>query len=342
MLRSIHRPILNRRAARIVGRARALPDQVADVLQKPFRRNGDDHEPYLDQLVGSRGILVSFCNVRSVASPVLGAFDTGSRNLHVVLRCRDVAECTGFTGLAVSEEHIFAVAQLRSRASSLYVFARETLRLAGCYPLCLGQDVHSVALAPGTLFAVSTGTDEVLQLRREGATLSDEEVVWRPDPDVPRADTHHLNGLVYHDGQLVVSGFGRREGEMWTSARSGRMWELNSKCIIRDGIEHPHSPVSDISGLMYCDSRRMAVQRVDSSPQLPGYARGLCLYEGQVFVGTSEGRKVSKSTGIVNNPTGPGRVAGVCSISRLIPGLELLETTDLSSHGSEIYDLVPW
>jgi hypothetical protein len=111
---------------------------------------------------------------------------------------------------------------------------------------------------------------------------------------------------------------------------------------IGEGLGHPHS-ILDIDGtLAYCESSTASVVVGGSrSEQLPGYPRGLCRVGDRLLVGTSRGRKVSKSTGITNRAD-PGAPAGRCSVTTLaLPGLAIERVDDLDELALEIYDLQP-
>jgi hypothetical protein len=88
----------------------------------------------------------------------------------------------------------------------------------------------------------------------------------------------------------------------------------------------------------------MSVRVIDDGRQqrLPGYTRGLCYLDGKVFVGTSLGRRVSKSTGMINNIADPGATAGRGTISRLDAATFALDVTvDVGDFWYEVYDLLP-
>jgi hypothetical protein len=91
------------------------------------------------------------------------------------------------------------------------------------YPFTVGRDVHSICTDDRSLYAVSTGTDELLQLDLDGeGRVKTEQVVWKPDPQTERADLLHLNDVAVIDGRLLISGFGPRPGpNPWQDARGG-------------------------------------------------------------------------------------------------------------------------
>lgn len=296
-------------------------------------------------------ILVSFCNVTRPGWPALGLLDPATSTFHVVQLPVGLLRGAGLTGLAATERHVYAATQatnvtLRGRRPGrceLLVFDRADLRLVNRYPFRRATDVHSLWLAGETLYAVSTGTDEVVELRARGAEVDLESLFWRPEPPGPRADVHHLNAVRGRADRLLVVGFGRRGGGLWSSARDGFVVDAVCGERLASGLRHPHSLALVDGQIACCESRERAVQ-VIGGPRvgdLAGYTRGLCVVGSELFVGTSVGRRTSRSTGrsAAHASTAP---PGRCAISRLSTDrLVVEETIDLSAYGREIYDLLP-
>jgi hypothetical protein len=161
----------------------------------------------------------------------------------------------------------------------------------------------------------------------------------------PREDLHHLNAISWSDGQLLVSGFGKRSGPTWDSANEGFIYNVTRAETVASGIDQPHSVVEMSGSITYCESRKMALRsQGDKRTQiLPGYSRGLCRIGRHLFVATSLGRRVSRSTArVIGNPADLGELEGRCTISRLtVDGFAIEATTDLTAYASEIYDLLP-
>jgi hypothetical protein len=91
----------------------------------------------------------------------------------------------------------------------------------------LGRDVHSIVADAGGMYAVSTGTDELLRLSLDvdGRVVS-EEIVWRAESDGERADRHHVNDVAVSGlsswSPVSVRGQGRRPGRAHGMASFGR------------------------------------------------------------------------------------------------------------------------
>jgi hypothetical protein len=289
-------------------------------------------------------ILVSFCNVWTPGRPALGVLNTETSNFRVIQLPREVTHCYGIRGLAASERYIYAVLQETPLSPpGLLVLDHAHLSLLSHYDFRSTGDVHSLWASGDAVYAVSTGTDEVIELQLRDDVVVSERVFWRPEPGATRADHHHLNGICGWRGDVLVSGFGKKTGQLWSSAASGFIVNLSTGEKTASGIEQPHSVIALGDKVAYCESRNMAVQILGEGGvhRLPGYTRGLCLVGGKLFVGTSRGRRVSKSTGIMNHPGDPGEPGGQCGISRLsADDLEVEENIDLSAYGEEVYDLL--
>lgn len=270
-----------------------------------------------------------------------------------VLALPDVLQSSrGLTGLALSERFLFAAAPLVKDAesggsperSSLFVFDRTDLALRTRYVFEHGVDVHSIFVEGDRLWAISTGTDEVLELALDGAAVRSESVAWRPDPEAPREDRHHLNGISRVAGRLLVAGFGPRSGDGRSWGTEGFVQDIEAGLRIGPPIDQPHSVAEADGQPILCESRAMAVRSLEGrqSSSLGGYTRGLCSLEDGLLVGISTGRVVSNGAGVVNNPSDPGAAAGECSIARLSRDRwDVEEVVDATELGREIYALLP-
>lgn len=296
-------------------------------------------------------ILVSFCNLRAAGIPPLGLLNTNTSEFRVLQLPSGVPRCTGITGLAISKRYVYAAMQAivpdagdLVGQSVLMIFDRTDLKLLNCYTFQLAVDIHSLLVSGHSLYAVSTGTDEVIRMQTRDAEIVSETVFWRPQPELPREDIHHLNAINQWQRELFVSGFGKKTERLWGSANDGFIFNITRNEKVTSGLHQPHSMVAIHDGIACCESRKMAV-RVPGKPyvqHLPGYTRGLCRVGTKLFAATSMGRKTSKSTGLINNPDELGELDGNCTVSRLsIDNLELEETINLSAYSQEIYDLLP-
>ncbi|MEA4909323.1 MAG: DUF4915 domain-containing protein [Anaerolineaceae bacterium] len=202
-------------------------------------------------------------------------------------------------------------------------------------------DAHSIHATDQHLYIVSTGTDQVLRYDLNATGLEHPSVFW--EASSAHKDTHHINSIVEMDGDLYISAFGPRTGELWASATQGYIHNISRDQQVARGIYHPHSLTTRRRQLFYCDSHHGTFCSLQGPLfYLDGYSRGIVwLSDERVAVTTSIGRKVSKSTGKFMNPADPGEKAGTCSLSikEISTGNTIL-ASDLSWFGPEIYDLL--
>jgi Domain of unknown function (DUF4915) len=297
-------------------------------------------------------LLVSFCNVRTPGLPSLALVDPHSGAASLLDLPAEPAWSTGMTGLALSASYLFAVQQITPSATgtatpgppALLIFDRSDLSLLTRYVFPSAADVHSLLLEEERLYAVSTGTDELLEIELRGANVVAERVLWRPDPAGPRSDVHHLNALCRYRGELLICGFGKKAGDRWGMALDGFVTSATSGQTLASGIQQPHSVLPLGDRLLCCESRTRSLRTLPAGPTqtLPGYTRGLAYGSSRLYVATSRGRRVSKSIGLLNNPAESGVAEGSCTLSRLtLESLTVEATVDLSAFADEIYDVLP-
>ena len=297
-------------------------------------------------------LLLSFCNLSEPGSTGLGLLDVETFDFRIPRPAIKLLRCVGITGLATSEQYVYAVIQgctapeyeWTAGRSILITLDITDLSLISYYVFQQASDVHSILAEGDTLNVASTGTDEVIRLRMRGPEVVSESVLWRLDSNDSRPDLNHLNAIYNWRGELLVSGFGRKTSELWSSADNGFIININSGQKITEGIYHPHSMNEVNDTLAFCESSKGAVRFIgeDRNLILPGYTRGLCVDKDSLFVGTSMGRQVSKSTGIINNVADPGVATGKCSVSCFSTATLTLENSiDLTDYANEIYDIVP-
>ena len=232
----------------------------------------------------------------------------------------------------------------KAREPVMLVFDQSQFALELVYTFTLGHDVHSACMVGDTIYAVSTGTDEVIAVPWHGNEFGPERVVWSPEPDGPREDIHHLNAVLYLDGDVLVSGFGAKAGARWASAHQGFIYNVTSGEMVLQGIDQPHS-LFDLDGKIgYCESRRSTVRVVGDSRSLilPGYSRGTARVGEHLFVATSVGRSTSANNeSTVDNPAVGGVPAGRCTVSLLsVRDFRVEQTIEIAPAASEIYDLL--
>ena len=294
-------------------------------------------------------ILVSFCNVKNAAVPRLAVFDPDDETLAPLHLADSIPQGMGATGLIADAQYIYVSTQIaqslkKQTGRYLLTFSRTDFSFHSAYSFRQASDVHSLCWFNGKLLAVSAGTDEIVELEVNAGEVQSETVHWRIDPDGERADRHHLNGICAVGDDLIVCGFGRRSGDLWSTAMDGFLFDVNRGQRIVSGLYQPHSVTPVSSAIVYCESRKMSVRRcrLDQAQTLSGYTRGVCEAGGYLFVATSAGRKESRSTSeFVENFSESESGCREITINRLDPEtMAVLDTTSFNSQGQEIYDLL--
>ncbi len=296
-------------------------------------------------------ILITFCNtIDTPGYPNLGVIDIETKEFKIVELPPEISQ-TGMLGLAMSSKYLFAGLQhIKGGAEgydsppALLVFDIKDCKLVSMYPLTLVKDIHSFLLLPDekTLYIVSSGTDEIIRLHLEDATVTSEEFYWSPSLQNERKDTFHINSVYGHRNDILVSGFGVKEtADDWNSAHDGFIYNVTRGKEIISGLEQPHSIAVIGNQIAFCESRNKKLRFVgdERSLGLPGYARGLCHHEDRIYAGTSASRKKSKSTGkaMIGTAISPGG----CTISQISGDtLAIQYAWDLNEYAVEIYELM--
>jgi hypothetical protein len=293
-------------------------------------------------------LLVSLCSRTDEAPGSLLVLDTAP--LQIIEAARIVDPAFGTFGLSVSPSTVYSVFDRgrptpdQPERSELRALDHGSLQDRWQYPFTVGRDVHSICADGRSLYAVSTGTDEVLRLDLDGeGRVKTEQVVWKPDPEAERADLHHLNDVAVIDGRLLISGFGPRPGpNAWQDARKGFVRSTSDGTVVLGPLYHPHSICDLGSGeFAVCESprRRVVTNKNRTSSPLPGYARGLCLAEGKLYVGTSRNRHPSEPLSILpyRGDYGDQGLAAICELD--LATLDVERIIELSPHGREVYDI---
>lgn len=291
---------------------------------------------------------VSFCNVPSKTTSVLAVLDTSTGVCNEISIPGVSPKCRGATGLALTDDLILAVIQVpesgQSGVPEVVAVDRARLAMRWIYRFQRGRDVHSICANGDAIYAVSTGTDEVVSLRCGPSGPTSEDVVWAPSPQEAGNDVHHLNGIGCKDEEILIAGFGRKTGQKWETARGGFIWNITRQKMVKSGLDQPHSIFVVDGRIGYCESRSSSVRVVDDPRRgiLPGYTRGACVNGSTIFAGTSVGREMPPSTGrLINNPAVDGAPVGRCAVHLLrTQSFELERSIDVKSFGNEIYDLV--
>jgi hypothetical protein len=284
-------------------------------------------------------MLISFCNFPVPCTTAIFRLDISSGNLTEIGLgiSRSLEGCTGMT----SDEARIYVLCVSKGMHYLSVIARDELEYLFCQPLTEVKEGHSILAKDGQLYVVSTGTDEVIRYDLAAEGVKNSQVVWSASSS--GSDTHHVNSIADWQGNLVVSAFGPKFGTLWTSALEGYIHDISRDVRIKSGIYHPHSLSVRHDDLYYLESHRKLFCSLDGGIfSLTGYPRGVCwMSDDVVCVGSSVGRRLSKSTGLIANPADPGEPSGSCGVTVVnIKTGRRLKHLDLDWVGGEVYDLM--
>jgi GT2 family glycosyltransferase len=290
---------------------------------------------------------VSFCNIPTLTtSPLLclripARVDGPVLYAPVSLGYPDLV--TTATGITHAKGKIFVLFVSRWNKFHVAVLRDDNLAPLFYQELPEIKDGHSMLATNDCLYVVSTGTDKVICYDIKEESLENPRVVWRASK--ANADTHHINSIAEKEGEIIVSAFGPKSGLLWATASNGYIHNITSDSLVIDGIYHPHSLSIKKGQIFYSDSHRNALCVVGQKSaifELNGYTRGVSwLSDELIFVATSIGRRISKSTGLISNPADPGEVAGECSLLLgNISEKRIIRKTDLSWFGPEIYDVL--
>lgn len=291
--------------------------------------------------------LVSFCN--QVSSPfhsLCAVGDTGEV-LWIDLSLIEAyaGSFAGISGICIIDD--LAVIATQGEKPVLALLDIRTTKLIACSQLCKCKDTHSLVFHAGYIYAVSTGTNEIYRIPFWDRNLGEEELYWRyPDVQYDR-DEIHLNGLTLDGERLIASCFGERDqANSWSS--NGRLFYLDTGESIKDGLLHPHTPLIVDDFLFIAESAAYKVYvykrlsqdgwALDKVAQLHGYTRGLAYKKGELLVGISASRKMSRSKKTVSNNLGPSDSSSLVRVD-VATGTTTLKMC-LQNYGREVYDIV--
>lgn len=206
------------------------------------------------------------------------------------------------------------------------------------------KDPHSLCVYDQRLLIASTGTDEIIAYDlRQGEPGDIAETFWRAAPG--GEDTHHVNSVASDGERVVLSAFGPRSGEFWSSAQEGYIRTAGTDEMIATGLLHPHSVRLWAGNVFFTESSRQLLRASDGlSVPIGGYVRGCEITADRVLVGSNAARRISRSRGIVTNKSNfentEGDPVGKCAIARVTLSPRVTrEYFDVTAFGKEIYDI---
>ncbi|WP_094701555.1 DUF4915 domain-containing protein [Brevibacillus laterosporus] len=155
-------------------------------------------------------------------------------------------------------------------------------------------DIHDLLVQDGVLYAVSTGTNEIVSLCTDTGEITQR---W---PFPGEGDSWHLNCIDFWNGRMVVTAFceGTKHGDYYKNPiYNGFVMDVETKVKLWSGLTHPHTPKKEGTRRYVCDSglQRLLIQEDAHTHELiyPGYPRGLCFTDDYILLGVSQPRNLT-------------------------------------------------
>jgi len=285
-------------------------------------------------------VLISFCNPPENSKDNLIVLDVETGNQECLLEIEN-----GVTGISQDNNFIYALAQ--NKEKNIFIFDKSNFSLILNQKLEHLADPHSLFVDENFLYIASTGNDQILKYKfdKNNNEIDFVEFVWKPEDSIGEKDTHHINSIFKYNNEIFISAFGKKEVK-WSSAKNGYIFNITKNKKEIENIFHPHALFIQNRNFYYCESATRSVKknkkRIITLPS--GYTRGMCLEEKNLFLGTSSGRKNSKSTGEINNPSEEGILEEDCRLLIYSKNLwgnyrQKKEFSFYPKH-SEIYDII--
>ncbi len=250
---------------------------------------------------------------------------------------------TGVTGLTRYRDGFLCL--LQAKVHKLFYIDRN-YKVKKRWRLKKVKDGHSIAVKDEKIYIASTGNDSIVEFFPD---TGEERIYCRIGAG--EKDTVHLNSIIWFNNSMIVSAFGKKEGDQWITAKDGFLMNITEKKIMKKSLFHPHTLISTEGKIYLCESARKRVISADGKDVLEldkGYVRGLVITEDEIAVGISHARKRSKSTGKLNKADDEllqsfRSGCGIKVFERVGTGLadaKFKKFIDLYAYSNEIYDLL--
>jgi hypothetical protein len=263
-------------------------------------------------------------------------------------------DIVGITGIVKTESNWIMVCQNKDQSNGV-AFLDLGFNLEGYFPLRKVKDAHSILFLNDCLYVVSSGDNSIYKCKINYPTKISEELYYCFDKN--EGDNIHLNSITLHHSGVIknhesflLTFFGEKninqEGiSTWRdNVTNGELVSIifNNTIIekysVKKNLSHPHTAkIVDTWWLSYCESYEGTFVIGDKQISLGGYTRGMAYDDSYYYVGISESRNVSKSTGEDVEKIHPDFKAAICIISR--DSFELVKRFDVSDKLKEIYDI---
>jgi hypothetical protein len=289
--------------------------------------------------------LLSFCNESRTPDKGVLLFDFATKT-GTWFAVGTRSEIMGTRGIAADGKWLYVCYTVGWWETHVSTYAlAEQFELAADYVLGEVKDPHSMCVHDGRLLVASTGTDEIIAYDVEEGAIDDAPVTfWRAGRSAE--DTHHVNSVASDGNRVVISAFGRKSGEFWSSAENGYIRDVTSDTILREGLRQPHSVRLTADRVYFTESSRQTLCEAGGlSIPIGGYVRRCdVVRENSLLVGSNAARRVSRSLGIVTNSNNieerEGEVVGKCTVAHVkVQAVPAREFYDVTPYGKEIYDI---
>lgn len=294
-------------------------------------------------------LLVTFCN--QLTSPQYAALllQIGGNGRDWLLPPEPGITDAGLAGLTgVCPVGRDLVLTTQSATPEIILYDPLERRIKACRELSPCLDPHSLIYHAGSLYVVSTGTNEIYEVSLGAAGFGAPRLHWRY-PEVPNdRDLVHLNGLTASADGLIASCFGPR-GADGSWGRMGAVFQLEPFAVIQGGLAQPHTPLCHGGRLYFAESQAHLVHslrrdedgawRAQGRIDVGGYTRGLAVAEDRLWVGVSAPRLISRSKGTPNQGVAAA-TSGAALICIDLARQRVTGRTEVGGFGEEVYDLL--
>jgi hypothetical protein len=233
---------------------------------------------------------------------------------------------TGARGIArLPGGYAVGVETNQPEANTAIWFLHEDFKTSHWYIPRLVQSVHEMVFVPGAparIYCISTQYNAIVYLELDDkGKVTGEGIYFKFH--TAQVDHCHLNSLYYLGTEsgwpyFLVSMFGhgfRGNKNMFL----GSLVKVtpDGPVTLKEGIYEPHSIRYCNGSFVYCESgMKKFVCEDETQIRLPGYTRGVDFDEMFYYVGLSEDREISLSTGQRRPEFDPSARAGVTILSR--------------------------
>jgi uncharacterized protein (TIGR03032 family) len=198
-------------------------------------------------------------------------------------------------------------------------------------------NIHDIAWGDDGLWVVNSTFSCLSTLSSNSSFIAR----WKPPfiTELVPEDRCHLNGMAMKDGRpKYVTTFNKENSrDSWSQTKiyDGTLIDIDTDEILIDGMIMPHSPKYYDDSVYVCESGLGVVWKYDIKTKhktelikLNGFTRGVYIYGGLMFVGTSQIR-----TSDIKNPIPISR-----ELEETFAGIWIINLKDGSEIGNIIFD----